>query len=360
MERRAKSWHRLLLWIAAVVVLLVLAGAAAMAILEWKPAEVEPTALEGRAARVTVPSRLRILSWNIGYASLDREADFFMDGGRGVRAPSKERVERNLESISKTLAGAGADIVLLQEVDIASARSHFVNELAFLAGVLDTYTYAYAPNFRTWVPVPFLDPLGKVESGLVTLSAFDVERAERLQLPGLPPWPVRVFHLKRCLHRLKLRGPNGRPLVVINLHLSVFDKGGRQRKVQLEYLRNLLEKTAATGAYVIAGGDWNHAPPGVGPTSFPHGGRVPEWFRQMPGDWLPEGFSLAFDTGRPSLRSTDMPYSPGSNFITVVDGFVVGPGVRVLSVRTMEKGFYNSDHEPVLLEVELLPNGGSE
>ena len=38
-----------------------------------------------------------ILSWNVGYAGLGEESDFFMDGGKQTRAPSKAIVEKNMD-----------------------------------------------------------------------------------------------------------------------------------------------------------------------------------------------------------------------------------------------------------------------
>ena len=43
-----------------------------------------------------------ILSWNVGYAGLGEESDFFMDGGKQTRAPSKAIVEKNMDGIVAT------------------------------------------------------------------------------------------------------------------------------------------------------------------------------------------------------------------------------------------------------------------
>ena len=46
-----------------------------------------------------------ILSWNVGYAGLGEESDFFMDGGKQTRAPSKAIVEKNMDGIVATVQG---------------------------------------------------------------------------------------------------------------------------------------------------------------------------------------------------------------------------------------------------------------
>ena len=70
-----------------ILVLVIVAGVCGL--LGWltatedKPAAVEP--VETMAAYVRMPSihaeGLTVLSWNIGYAGLCAESDFFMDGG---------------------------------------------------------------------------------------------------------------------------------------------------------------------------------------------------------------------------------------------------------------------------------------
>jgi hypothetical protein len=45
------------------------------------------------------PQGLTLLTWNLGYAGLDRYTDFFMDGGRMSHPRSKKSVQENLEAI---------------------------------------------------------------------------------------------------------------------------------------------------------------------------------------------------------------------------------------------------------------------
>ena len=58
-----------------------------------------------------------------------------------------------------------------------------------------------------YVPFP-LPTIGKVQSGLLTLSSFGALKAERIALTGTYTWPVRVAQLKRCLlvERVPLEG----------------------------------------------------------------------------------------------------------------------------------------------------------
>ena len=105
-----------------------------LTVTEYKPADVE--ALELRMLDVEadpVPSEgLTLLSWNIGYAGLGKEQDFFMDGGTHARPGSTELVNRYLNGIAGSIADSGTDLVLLQEVDTDSARTYGIDETTAL------------------------------------------------------------------------------------------------------------------------------------------------------------------------------------------------------------------------------------
>ena len=90
-----------------------------------------------------------------------------------------------------------------------------------------------------YVPFP-LPTIGKVQSGLLTLSSFGALKAERIALTGTYTWPVRVAQLKRCLlvERVPLEGSD-KELVLINLHLEAYDDGDA-KQIQTEELLKLL------------------------------------------------------------------------------------------------------------------------
>jgi endonuclease/exonuclease/phosphatase family metal-dependent hydrolase len=354
MRRRTTPVYILVILVPSVVAALLVLLLA----MEWRPPAIAPTSVEApgsiTAGEPEASSHLSLLTWNLGYAALDSSADFFMDGGTGVRAASPAAVRGNLAAISQYLAGHRADVVFLQEVDRRSSRSFDIDEAEALVGALPAWYHCYAPNYRVaWIPYPFLRPLGRVESGLLSLSRFRPADARRLQLPGRFPWPVRVFHLKRCLHELRFPAADGRDWVLINLHLSTFDSGGRLRKEEMAFLRVLLIDLAGAGDHVIAGGDWNQAFPDVPERRFPASSATPDWYRAAPAGWTPPGWRWAYDPEVPSLRATDRPYTPGVNFLTIMDGFLVGPGIEILSVKTDDLGFTHSDHQPVACEVAL-------
>ncbi len=344
----------LLIPAALLVGLIVTAGVFMM--LEWRPEQVAPTRIHPPDSDdpIDKPSSLTLISWNIGYAGLGRDADFFMDGGRQVRPVEKSLVEKNLVSIQDAIRSFSADVILLQEVDSGSSRSFGIDQVDLITDTLAGWSYTRALNFKVpWIPAPLLKPLGRVESGLLTLSRYPISGAVRHQLPGSHPWPVRIFHLKRCVHQLHIPAPDGADWIMLHVHLSVFDKEGSMRRQQMEYLKDLMTRLHAQGHHVVVAGDWNQALPGIRADSFEHQAQTPEWFRQVPEDWTPDGWQWAFDSKVASLRATNKPYIPRENFTTVVDGFLLSPRLRLVSVKTQDLGFIHTDHHPVRLEVSL-------
>ena len=167
-----------------------------------------------------------ILSWNVGYAGLGEESDFFMDGGKQTRAPSKAIVEKNMDGIVATVQGMAADFTFLQEIDAGpSTHAYGIEE----AGRLRTETQldsAHALNYKcAFVPYP-IPPIGRVNTGLMTLSTAPIASAERIALPSPFKWPVSVANLKRCLMPvyIDLEGTDAQ-LVLVNLHLEAYDDG---------------------------------------------------------------------------------------------------------------------------------------
>ena len=341
-------------------VLAALVGLVAVALLvltvaEYKPAEREKIAVDGNAGKkLTVGDTVKVLAWNIGYGALGDNADFFMDGGTHVQTADASRVKKNLEDITAFIQKEEADLILAQETDLNSDRSHHVNELEVLSGAMTGYTSLFAYNYKPlYVPFP-LPPLGHVESGLVTLSAYPVAEAERVQLPCPFSWPIRLANLKRCLlvSRIPLEG-SGKELVLVNLHLEAYDDGSG-KAAQTAAVAQLLREEAEKGNYVIAGGDFNQLFSNV-----ETGWEVKE------GLWAPGRIDVdAFgsqlhcmmDARVPTCRSLDQPYAGAdqeSFQYYLIDGFIVSDNLEVENLETVSLGFTASDHNPVRLTARL-------
>lgn len=347
---------KVVLWILACLILLVGLGLGYLTLTEYRPAATEVVALVGDAAPAPKPGdRLSAVSFNIGYCGLPAEADFFLDGGKMARVGSKDIIDRDLAGVTEALKAEACDLVLLQEVDRDSKRSYGVNEADALGQALGGQA-AFANNFLCpFVPIPPLDPIGKVDSGVMTLSGVGVGNATRVSLPCPFSWPLSTCNLKRCLlvTRIPVEGSD-RQLVVVNLHLEAYDDGAG-KAAQTRVLVDFLLQEYGKGNYVVAGGDFNQTLPGVDAAKYP----VKKAGNYMPGtvekSILPEGWTFAADDLTPTCRLNDRPYDASNpdNQYYVIDGFILSPNVALDFVRTLPLDFRYSDHNPVRIEFTL-------
>lgn len=308
-------------------------------------------------------STLSFLIWNIGYGGLGAKSNFFFDkggmmksDGKMVRSP-KEYVDSYLAIQDKFIQSQSADFYLLQEVDVNSKRSYYINEMERFAAFLPAYERTFSVNYDvSYVPIPVLEPLnvmGKTHSGLATYSRYHAEEATRLQLPGSFEWPTRIFQLDRCIGLHRYPTSNGKEVVVLNIHNSAYDKGGFLKKQQMEYFKKTVLEEYKKGNYVIAGGDWNQCPPNFKFDKFMPGNTKGFTQSNIAPDFLPSDWTWAFDEGTPTNRKVPTIYEKGESFITLIDFYVLSPNVQLREIRGIDLDFQASDHQPVYLEVEL-------
>jgi len=351
----------LLVVVLAYVVIVLARGKA----VDWQPAGIDTvTTYPLRPQPDTIrDSILNFVTWNIGYSGLGADADFFLDAGaffvsRGKMVHSPEdHVERYMRGIKEQLTSLKTEFILLQEVDSMSARSYHRMQLNELMAVKPGYNVSFTPNYiNERVPVPVFEPwnvYGDVHSGLTSFSAFQpLEGSERHQLPGEFPWPDKIFQLDRCLLVERFPLEDGRTLTVVNVHLSAYDDG-KLKTAQMEYLSNFLKDEYAKGHLIVVGGDWNMTPP-----NFPYDRFIsdPEGrFTQLavPDVFPEEGWTWIYDARTPTNRKTPDPYIRDSSFVTIIDYFLISPGLSATQTRGIRQDFQFSDHQPVWMEVKI-------
>ncbi|MBQ9328486.1 MAG: hypothetical protein IJ225_08135 [Solobacterium sp.] len=345
-------------WVFRVILAVVCAFALLLGYLtltEYRPEEELSVDVEGNGVKPLAEGEtITVMTWNTGYGALGDNADFFMDGGTHVKTADQDRVLSNVEGILDQTLEYTPDLIFYQETDKNSGRSYHIDETELLSDGFPGYASAFATNYKVaFVPYP-VPPIGSVHSGLLTLSAYEIESASRIQLPCPFSWPVRLGNLKRCLLISRIPVENGKELVAINLHLEAYDSG-EGKIAQTKMLKEVLEAERAKGNYVIAGGDFNQIFSDVDMSMYP----------VYPGCWEPgvietgefgSEWSLVMDNSSPSCRSLDRPYEgedPSSFQFYLIDGFIVSDNVSVESLETQDLGFVVSDHNPVLMKVIL-------
>jgi len=321
---------------------------------EFDPPEVAP-AEAGSGGRFIdkTQRRFSFLTWNIGYAGLAKEMDFFYDGGTMVR-PSRAGFEHALEGIRETIANYDTiDFIFLQEVDRKAKRSYRTDILASVAEMVPKDFWAFGKNYDArYVPVPLGEPMGCVVSGLAAFSCFRPDTALVFSLQTNFAWPKSTVILKRTILAMKYTMEGGKELIVINLHNSAFDSGGEVRKRELTILQEYMLSEYRKGNWVIAGGDWNDNPRGFDPSLLNTGDQVYRITPPIDESFLPD-WEFIFDPWRVSNRNVDTRYIKGTTRTTTIDFFVVSPNVKALGVKTIPMGFAFSDHNPVIMVAEL-------
>ena len=325
-------------------------------ITEYRPDGVTRLTVTASSERQTIrPGQTySLLTYNIGWCGLDAARDTWLEGGLRTGADSQAEVEDNLSAVSDELRTRASDFVFLQETDVNSRRSFGVNQLDALQNLLPAHTASFALDYKApFIPLPLLNPTGRVESGLLTLSSVAVRESTRYRFDGEQPFPLRLLQPNYCFLVTRLLVENGSELVLINTRIAPNGGDDGVRALQFAQLKAFLEKEAQAGHYVIAGGDWYGQLPGTDYRVFGYGTAAPDWCADLPGDFTPERYHWAACPDTPSRRACGTPYAKGGSITGVTDGFLLSDNIKTVSVRAMDLEFRNAAHNPVLLEFSL-------
>jgi endonuclease/exonuclease/phosphatase family metal-dependent hydrolase len=349
-----KFLFRLLLWVAGIPAILILLLVLYATVTDYRPREKEVVYRSGTSCDTLSDTAVfSMLIWNIGYGGLDGKMDFFYDGGIKVRTPAGQ-LKKNLTSLEDFIKGVDTvDFILLQEVDVSGKRSYYVNEVQEFTHMLGDRNTFYGKNYDVFfVPLPFSDPMGSVNSGLLSRSRFKPADVTRISFPGRYGWPKRLFMLDRCFLVMRFPISDGKQLLVINTHNEAYDNGSI-RDQQMAYLKNFLQEEYAMGNYIVVAGDWNQCPPDLKPEFT---GELFDTidFKGIGSDYLPSDWTWAFDNTVPSNRRLDTGYSKGKTRTTLIDFFLLSPNLRATGCRTTDLSFANSDHQPVQIKISLV------
>lgn len=320
-------------------------------ITDYKPALTKKLEIRGTAGNTAIPDTFSVVTWNIGYCGLGKEQDFFFDGGQNVR-PTRELYDTYESGMLRTVSGfSNHDFILLQEVDVSSRRSYKHNQVTLISGQQKDFQSTFAYNYRSqFVPQPISNPYGKAFGGILTLSRYPLKESVRHRLAEDAAWPVGLFMLKRCFTANRLDLPQGKQLVIVNLHLSAYDDGTVKQRQMNDLAKFLLAEYEA-GNYVLAGGDWNQFPPGY---VLEKKGKIGVAEISVPDNYPAPGWHWVSDLSVPSNRSLERPFDALTSQTLILDYFLASPNIEVLSVQGMDAGFAFSDHNPVEARFRLI------
>ncbi len=306
-----------------------------------------------------------VLSQNFGFGAYTRDFSFFMDSGEmedgtsvsgsESRAKNKEVVLENIDKLIDVLRENDPDFICLQEVDIDSTRAHHVNQVEKIRESFHSHSSVFDMNLHSpYLFYPITEPHGSVTSGLLSLSKYRMDSAVHRKLFINEAFFARFIDLDRCFTLIRIPVEGDRELVLINLHLSAYDEGGKSRQEQLKTLNEVMEKEYSEGHYVILAGDFNHIL-NDSYQAIENKQKKPDWVFDFPEEDLPQHFSIVeYENGDElgTCRTTDIPYEKGVNYEERIDGFIVSDNMEVSS-EIIDTGYGYSDHNPVKLRFKL-------
>ncbi|HWT70082.1 MAG TPA: endonuclease/exonuclease/phosphatase family protein [Pseudomonas sp.] len=234
--------------------------------LTWRPGarEVLPVSCSTRAPTLAPGQALKVMTWNVQYLAGKRYV-FWNDLANGTdESPTPEDMAFSLDEVARVIRDEQPDIVLLQELDDGAKASDYQNQLKLLhERVADLYpcsvaAYDWKADF---VPDPHI--FGSVGRQLATLSRFQIDHAQRLQLPVAKSNLIsRQFQPKNALLAAYLPLNDGGQVAVLNTHLDRVTHPDETLQAQVMAVAKVLDKFEGRGTPWLIGGDFNLLPLG--------------------------------------------------------------------------------------------------
>jgi len=211
---------------------------------------------EGAAEAPADPDALRVLTWNIKFGGA--RVDFFFDGWGDVVHMSEGEVLDHMADLATLIEDLQPDVVLAQEVDVASKRSAYVDQVQVLLDRTDMAWGAWVPVWESAYIAE--EGLGPMKMGQAVFSRYPITKNERVALDPIAEQDplTRFFYLDRCLQRVTL-DLGTRTIEVLNNHPDAYATDGTKER-QLE---QIAAEAATVEGSMIVGGDFNSVPPGT-------------------------------------------------------------------------------------------------
>ena len=248
--------------------LLLLAGLLASLVysLTWRPDPKEslPISCAAEAPTLMPGQALKVMTWNVQYLAGKRYV-FWNDQAQGPdESPTLEDMAFSLDEVARVIRDEQPDIVLLQELDNGAKASAYQDQLKLLQErVTDLYpcstqAYDWKADF-----IPSAHIFGSVGRQLATLSRYQIEHAERLQLPlASANLLSRQYQPKNALLVSYLPLTDGGQMAILNTHLERPKQADETLPNQVTAIAKVLDTFEARGTPWLIGGDFNLLPLG--------------------------------------------------------------------------------------------------
>ncbi|MEE9167752.1 MAG: endonuclease/exonuclease/phosphatase family protein [Candidatus Neomarinimicrobiota bacterium] len=232
----------------------------------WDEAEeaISYTAIE-IAPPPTAVDTILVMTWNIRYGA--GRIPWFGDGCGDRVLLTEREVIGNLKVVADKINDTKPDILILQEVDVESKRTAFVDQVQWL---LD-HTHLNYGAYASYWQVQFIpsDGLGRMDAGNAILSRWNFTETERVPLPlrGDQSSLTQYFYLRRNILKVKLDLPSYEDFYAVGVHTAAFSTDDTKQN-HINTLKEELDALDNTGALFVAGGDLNELPPESDSTDY--------------------------------------------------------------------------------------------
>jgi len=313
------------------------------------------------------PGQLRVMTYNVKFGG--GRIDFFFDCYEDEAHMTRAEVLGNMEALAAYIRYVDPDVLLLQEIEVESKRSAYVNQVQYLLEHTDLNHGAYASAWKADFVAS--GGIGRINMGNAILSKYPFEEATRLALPLISEQAgyVQYFYLHRNILRTRIAVPGTDGVWVLNTHTAAFAHDGTKKR-QIDIIAAEAERLDATGDRLVLGGDFNALPPGSAQVKdFPDSVCQDEQFKaddySAETDWM-TGLYEAFSPAIP-LADYQADNAPFFSHTTDKNGFwnrkldylftngtfVPGSGITHQGLEGRYPTMPLSDHAPVSVRLEL-------
>lgn len=204
---------------------------------------------------------VKVVTWNIRFGIA--QFPFFGDSCGDDVILDDDTIEQNMAAIADSLNAMDADIVLLQEVDVSSKRTGYMDQVQYLLDNTNLNYGCYASMWKAdFIPS---DGIGRIDAGNAILSKYKLTDAERIQLrlrtdqDGL----TQYFYLRRNIVKAKIPAltQGAQDFYAVDIHATAFATDDTKQQHIDKYVETLAEIHDG-GHLFVTGGDLNSVPPG--------------------------------------------------------------------------------------------------
>ncbi len=201
---------------------------------------------------------LKVVTWNIKFGA--GGLDFWFDcyGERALM--TEQEVLENLDRVADHIRELNPDVLLLNEVDISSRRSVYIDQMQYLLDATELNYGVYASLWKSqFIPS---GGIGRIDMGNAIMSKYVLSDGQRIALTQRTDQDAltKYFYLRRNIVTARVEAGTSVELYTAVVHTAAFSKDGSKRK-HIDRFIQMLDDFHADSALFIAGGDLNTIPP---------------------------------------------------------------------------------------------------